>query len=190
MLANPYFIEMLLLFLILPEFMNFINSQEVKQQIISHRHTMDKLESGLWNGKLINGASQTQIYEIGKLPSGIYVALRWIGVYSSNLELMNHMQKSRLESYALNAENLSSQGIDVVSFCVGVYLKGEVGLLLEDLTAGGKNKVTALDDVVCSVVSQEGMERLVHVDIDDRWNDSAEGKKFRYFDESAMIVFP
>ena len=166
----------------------FAKSQEVKGQILAAPTILDKLKLGFQPEDLIDSASHTLIYRVGQLHSGLYVASRWIGLTTEDSEIRNYFLKCRFESYAFNAESLHAQGEDVVAFCIGLSVGGEVSLLVEDLTSGGKGRVTEISDVLCDVVSSDGKRRTVHVDIDDRWNDSAEGKPLKYFDDGAMII--
>ena len=166
----------------------FTRSQEVKDQILATPTILDKLKLDFQPGDIINSASSTLIYRVGQLPSGLHIAARWIGLTTKDAETRNHFLKRRFESYALNAESLHAQGKDVVSFCVGLSVGGEVSLLVEDLTSNGRCKVTEISDLLCTVVCPDGKRRTVHVDIDDRWEDSAEGKSLKYFANEAMII--
>lgn len=166
----------------------FTKSQEVKSQILASPAILDKLKAEFQPADLINSASQTLLYRVGQLESGLHIAARWIGLITEDAEIRNYFLRRRFESYALNAESLYSQGKEVVAFCVGLSVGGEISLLVEDLTANYVNAVTEIGDILCNVVSPDGKRREVHVDIDDRGYDSAENKPLKYFVDEAMVI--
>jgi hypothetical protein len=167
----------------------FEHSQEVKREIEQSSDLLDKIRDSFHGkGDRIAHTDCTEIWRIGKLESGLYIALRID--YSP---FLFEMTKLSLENYCSNAERLFNEGNNVPDFCVGVTLDEDAGIITEDLTDNNRNTLTETgkgsEKARCLQTKPDGETKEIYVDIDSKW--SADPKinrgNLRYFKEGNYI---
>jgi len=99
--------------------------------------------------EIIGSGDSNIVYRIGRLDSGLWVALR---ARLFPHEMAQDLVQDRYEFFCQRAEAYHNQGRRPPSFCVGVVGRheSEIGILLEDFTEGGKRML------ICDPCSVEG----------------------------------
>jgi hypothetical protein len=150
----------------------FDYSQQIKKEIEGRVDLTQKLRehfSGKTPLEYIGGGSSNDIYSLGRLESGIYVALRESKVVKEVGLVEEFLQV--YEGYCQYAEQLSStMNIGkVVSFCVGASIgrDGRAGILLEDFSEGKKKTLLEQNDGLSSVCFETGETFLTDLDVDE-----------------------
>ncbi len=130
------------------------------------------------------------IYRVGTLPSGVHVAMRKAMPISDSVEVNRFSARRNLEAYARNAEWLSEDGKDVVSFCIGIEFGLDVALLFEDVSEGGSATVLSFPPphhIVHYVTSPKG-KRAVWLDIDHKYKEFDPDIPFKFFAKENIII--
>ncbi|MFH2021554.1 MAG: hypothetical protein ABIJ34_09150 [archaeon] len=168
--------------------MNYFEySQSIRTQIELEFPLMQTLETIFEQGTQIAGTKFTTIYRVGMTCNGIFVALREFHLEGRAIPFIDYAKKI-LECYATNADRLDSEGEEVVSFCVGFQHGEKVGLLLEDLTAGGQFRIShGKVGEPKGIVHRPDGDRIVFIDIDNKYDNHAENQPLRYFSDDALI---
>lgn len=166
--------------------MDYIDkSQIVKNEILSAPTLLDtarnafdkKFEAFGWGGTV-------ELYHIGRLSSGLHVALRAFrtDVQEGQNDLEGQMRL--MEYYCQNAEHLYSKNEPVPEFCVGVIKGNKAGILTEDLSAGDTQEVEHHPDNDYALVGAE--KRKVFFDIDGLFR-FIPGLEHKYFLDDKVI---
>lgn len=157
-------------------------SQQVRREIESSEQMMPALKRYFFDlyvpaNDFIGSGSANDIYRIGKLKSGLWVALRerygsddspfFLGLY---------------EVYAKKAELLQQQNKRVTKFCVGVSGNGRAGLLVQDFTNGGESPLISTSGDAAYFADNTG--EIVYVDLDNVIHPETE---LKYLAENARI---
>ncbi|MBS3151928.1 hypothetical protein J4230_00805 [Candidatus Woesearchaeota archaeon] len=168
----------------------FQESQMVKAKIVLQSEIIYNANEAL-SGRLeeFSFGGTVNLYRIGKLESGLYIALRKFrpempeGI--SNLD--NKVKK--MEAYCQNAGKLRSKNEGVPNFCVGIVNEIDVGILTEDLIANGGFEFDHNPDNEFGFVIQGNNRRKVWVDIDHLFGDRKYNRnpEIKYFTEGARI---
>ena len=164
----------------------FEYSQDIRQQLLSERDMLTQAKKA-FNGEIekFSFGGTVDLYRVGKLPSGFYVALR---VFRQDRHFSGSSlgkQKSLLEDYCQNAEELNSEGKEVPKFCVGAVYGQRAGIFTEDLTAGGTQNFEHYPDYDFAWVGEGENRRKVFVDIDYLFKHRED--KPKYFLEERLI---
>ncbi len=167
----------------------FEKSQIVKEEILSlptlldtARDAFDERIEEFTSGGTVN------LYRVGKLPSGLHVALRAFRTDVQEGRNPLGYQMELMEYYCQNAEYLSGHSYSdwepVPEFCVGVVYGEKAGIFTQDLSAGGTEKIEthAGNDYV--LVGAE--KRKVFVDIDNFFRDMLD-LELKYFSGDNFI---
>jgi len=123
----------------------FDYSQKIKRQLVESKGLMEKLKNHMTiknNNPLeklqsIGEGNMNEVFQLGKLDSGIYIAVRQLNypIYLRSTDTL----LSNFESYCKQAEVLSPQE-DIPRFCIGTFMIQNSALLVEDLSNGGSKK--------------------------------------------------
>ncbi len=167
----------------------FENSQSIKKEIesrldLKNKITMcldDKIEPFSFGGTV-------NLYRIGKLKSGLYIALRRFRPEMVEGRNDLNTKKKGMEIYCQNAERLKNEGEEVPQFCVGVVNGNDAGILTEDLTLGGKFDFDHFPDMDFGFVVDGTNRRKVWVDIDHLFS-SELGHNRNYYRDLGIKYF-
>ena len=164
----------------------FENSQKIRRDLEEDSILLDETQKAL-NGELspFGFGINYEVFRVGRLPSGLYIALR--SFEENNFMRMEDFddQINDLEDYCLNAEQLSSQGKKVPSFCVGVVCGNLAGILTEDLTVGGVEKIYQPSSEDYAFFGKD--KRKVWIDIDSIFKSHPRNKILKYFAKENRI---
>ncbi|MBR9704919.1 hypothetical protein GOV12_05895 [Candidatus Pacearchaeota archaeon] len=164
----------------------FTHSQKIRREIENSPDLMSRLSGHMSDEAIlqsIGDGSKNKHFSLGRLDSGLYVALRQFicKPYHRNTSPV----KSWYESYAQNAEKYCMQGRKVSDFCIGAMKEMNAVLLIEDFTRGGTLKIKKPHTDSDFGFLEDGIQ--VFLDIEAKGFPSY--KKFKYLDENASIVF-
>ena len=116
-------------------------SQQVREQILARQDLLDKvrrrwlINRNLPEPDFIAGGTSNMMFRLGQLESGLWVAFR---------EPL-HLEEDafyKFENYCQTAEEYQNEGKKVPKFAIGIQDSSpHLGLLVEDLTEGGKRKL-------------------------------------------------
>ena len=160
----------------------FAFSQRVKEKIMADAAMMDVIRKHM-DGKyapFIDGGTSNNHYRIGRLESGLWVAIRQrldsekIGTSQTCLSLY--------ESYCRTAEDLATSRKRVTRFCIGVVKPPNAALLIEDLTEGGKRRFIESDNPIAGRF-EDNTDGEVYLDLDY----DEDIRNFIYFNTQARI---
>ena len=145
----------------------FERSQEVRKEILSEDGLLTQAKRA-FNSEYeeFGWGSTVDLFRIGTLPSGLYVAMRVFRKDGHFGDSSVENQKRLLEDYCQNAEELDSEGKEVPKFCVGVVYRNRAGIFTEDLTAGDTQNFEHYPDYDFAWVGEGEQRRKVYVDID------------------------
>lgn len=165
----------------------FEHSQEIRQKILLEGNILTQAKRA-FNEEIeeFSFGSTVNLYRIGKLPSGFYVALRVFRKDGHFGGSFLGTQKSLLEDYCQNAEELNSEGKEVPKFCVGTVYGKRAGIFTEDLTANGTQHFEHYPDYDFAWVGEGTNRRKVFVDIDHLFKHRREDKP-KYFLKKHLI---
>jgi len=166
--------------------MSYIDgSQSVKDELLSAPTLLD-IVGKAFNEKIEPFAfgGTVHLYRMGRLSSGIHVALRAFrtDVQEGKNDLESQMKL--MEYYCQNAEHLYSKNEPVPEFCIGIINGNKAGILTEDLSAGDTEEVDHHPDNDYALVGVE--KRKVYVDIDGLYR-FIPGLELKYFLEDKVI---
>ncbi len=156
-------------------------SQKVRTEIETASALLDVTKSAFdCDVKEFSFGGTVNLFYIGKLSSGLHVALRAYRPDMPEGQRDLDFQVFGMEIFCQNAEYLHSQGKGVPAFCVGVTYDGKAGILTEDLTANGQLGLDHHPDKDYGFVGEGGDRRKVFVDIDFqyRWDRNTADKFF------------
>lgn len=165
----------------------FEHSQDIRRKLLSEEDMLTKAKRA-FNGDIeeFSFGSTVNLYRIGKLPSGFYVALRVFRKDGNFGKSSLDMQKSLLEDYCQNAEELDSEGKEVPKFCIGTVYGRKAGIFTQDLTADGTENFEHYPAYDFAWVGEGTNRRKVFVDIDHLFKHRWE-KKPKYFLKKHLI---
>lgn len=180
----------------------FEKSQDVKDQIVNNPDIIKKIYqylTGQTKLELISGGNNNFVYQLGKLESGLYVALRkfrWIDPDEPETAFLIY------EDYCIEAETNFEKGRKVPSFSVGGALERIPFLLVEDLSEGKKWKVEEVSGKQYGYIYKEGKTEAVWFDFGSnnptQFDSELEqiidgiftGETLKYFHPNARINIP
>lgn len=165
--------------------MNYFDySQAIRNKIAASPQILEKTR-GAFEDRFepFTAGGTVNLYFLGRLESGLYVALRTWRKEMLEGKLPFEKRKKNLEIYCRNAEDLSDKGENVPCFCVGVIYKNSVGIFTEDLTAGETKVVTHYPDNDYGFVN----DKKIWIDIDYLFNSKHLGAPLSYFAEDHII---
>ncbi len=145
----------------------FENSQSVKNEM-ERRPDLLQITRDCFAERIkeFSFGSTVNLYRVGRLESGVYVALRRFrheGI-EGHFDLIIKMRY--FDMYCQNAEELYSRGESVPEFCVGVTFGNDAGILTEDLTSNGEVEFEHHPDHNFGFVIKGDIKKRVLVDID------------------------
>lgn len=171
----------------------FDYSQEVRKQIESDSNLMGRLREHYETEdsrtlESLKSGEYNVVWQVGKLDSGLCVALREI---NESRDFESQLSFLRIyESYCENAEKLFEEGKRVPNFCIGVSCGRGTGLLVEDLTEGGKRELWiprgSLGVGNTPLIFSDTQEE-VYVDLDDIDAMTWTSMKLKYMKKENMI---
>jgi len=162
----------------------FLNCQKWKEHILADARIMQTLSEHVRKGKRlehISEGNQNQIFRVGQLSSDIWVAVRerMGNTWDPDVRPIPNCY----EEYIERAVSLADRGYRVPSFCIGLLGKRYTGLLVEDITQGGKRKINS--GVGDETVTFADTDEEVFLDLD---NDVIHRDEFFYMDDRHCIV--
>ena len=167
----------------------FLRSQRVKQEIVSEESLLSRARRA-FNSEYepIGWGSTVDVFRIGTLLSGLYVAMRVFRKDGHFGDSSIETQKSLLEDYCQNAEELDSEGKEVPKFCVGVSCEERAGIFTEDLTAADTQNFEHHRDDDFAWVGERENRRKVYVDIDHLFGPRRYSIETKYFLDEHLIT--
>lgn len=143
----------------------FEKSQKIKLEILKDNNLLNTARSA-FDEKIepFSFGGTVNLYFIGRIPSGKYVALR---VFRNNLpegQESLERQIKLMEYYCQNAEYLDDSLESVPEFCIGAVKGNKAGIFTEDLSNGGSQEIKHCPDNDYALVGPQ--KRKVFVDID------------------------
>ena len=157
----------------------FKRSQNVKEQILLAPNLLDIARTAFDESiEPFSFGGTVHLYHMGKLDSGLYVALRTLRTDVAEGQTNLERQMKLMEYYCQNAESSDSRGELVPNFCVGVIKGDKAGIFTEDLTAGNTQEIDSHPDNDYILVGKD--KRKVFVDLDGT-SRFIPGLKLKYF---------
>ena len=161
-------------------------SQQIREEILTRGDLLGKIKEH-WQGQtrpdtleLIDTGSKNKIYGVGRLESGLWVALR------EPIRADEHTD-FRLENYCHTAEQYQAKGKRVSRFCVAIQdSHPHLALLVEDLTEGGRRVLISDGGALESAHFQDNPAEKVFVDLD--FDTYASKPKFLEFDRMINLL--
>ena len=143
------------------------HSQGVKREIERNPKILDAARKA-FRGEAESFAfgGTVNLYRVGRLKSGMYVALRAFRIDVDEGMQSAETQAKNMEIYCQNAEDIQSLGENVPVFCVGVMHGEKAGILTEDLTANGQKGFEHRPADAYGFVVDGESRRKVFVDLD------------------------
>lgn len=166
--------------------MNYLEkSQQIKQEISGDSRLLD-IARNSFNEQIepFSFGGTVNLYAIGQIPSGLYVALRSLRTDMAEGKGTLEQQMRLMEYYCQNAENLDASRQLVPRFCIGVVYGNRAGIFTEDLSNAGTQTVEHHPDNDSALVGSD--KRKVYVDIDWLFR-ATPGLEIKYFLDKNLI---
>lgn len=159
----------------------FEDSQRIRTEIQEDSQILDVAKRSLARElEPFAGGTHSEVYRVGKLSSGLWVALRTT-IFDDEDQMI------QLERHCQNAEKLATHypldgKMKMPSFCVGVVYGERRGIFTEDLTNGGSLILNHHDsgDPAGYIEEEEERRVTVYVDLDD-FPTSKNPQSIKYF---------
>lgn len=159
----------------------FRRSQNVRLEILANDRILTQAKEA-FHGKIeeFGWGSTVNLYRVGVLSSGLYVAMRTFRRDGNFEKDKLDAQKKTLEQYCLNAEELDAEGKNVPTFCVGVVYGRRAAIFTEDVTDDGREEFEHNPDSAFAFVGEGTNRRKVYIDIDHcfKFRPGSEAKYF------------
>ena len=166
----------------------FEYSQQLRREIESEESIVTRLKYA-FRGDIEPFAfgGTVNIFCIGQTKSGIWTALRAFRPKMPEGMRTTEIQKSNMEIYCQNVEYLHEKGERCPALCIGVVYENMVGILTEDLSAGGKYEIEHNPDLNYGFILSSENRQKVFIDLDYGFR-IPPNRREKYFAEDAFIL--